>query len=86
LALSPAEAILLTFDRSFARKASKMGYTRINDPAASCGVFTDDSTQQAAGYVSRKESRTFESSANPQQVTNPLLAEKSKGSSGKSVD
>jgi hypothetical protein len=32
---------------------------KINDPAASCGVLTDDTTQQAAGYVSRKESSCF---------------------------
>ena len=31
LALSPEESILLTFDRSFARKATKMGYTRIKN-------------------------------------------------------
>lgn len=29
LALSPAGSIMLTFDRTFARKASKIGYTRI---------------------------------------------------------
>ncbi len=31
LALSPEESILLTFDRSFARKAAKTGHTRIKN-------------------------------------------------------
>ncbi|MBE2295142.1 MAG: type II toxin-antitoxin system VapC family toxin [Phycisphaerales bacterium] len=31
LALSPAKSTMLTFDRSFARKAAKMGYTRIKN-------------------------------------------------------
>lgn len=29
LALSPAEATLLTFDRTFVRKATRLGYTQI---------------------------------------------------------
>ncbi len=31
LALSPTESIMLTFDRSFARKAAKIDYTRIKN-------------------------------------------------------
>lgn len=32
LALSPAEATLLTFDRTFVRKAKRLGHTQVQSP------------------------------------------------------
>ena len=53
---------------------SKESYKKINDPAASYGVLTDDSTQQAVGYVSRRESK--ETSLSEKQIQESIKSQK----------
>ena len=54
--LADLRAIVQPSAENELRFATARRISEINDPAASCGVLTDDTTQQAAGYVSRRES------------------------------